>query len=246
MIQASLLFWIPSSSLLTTTTIQEANELFTILSNTRPVIIKNRKNEALLENYTFLESHVEIFNCLKLNNLTENWQNTDDVINWLNKLTDVSDWFLNRNRHFLYALLLAEFNNNDIPSTILNLIMRCTNYTKTIVFNILYLTLYKITTTTNPQLHLNLLKNLPKLATMDTSRIIATTLKALTKGRSTIQNFSVRLLFDLWQKENNTYPYLENCLVAPCDPSCENKWEFYVTRALILKELCSLKYVHLF
>lgn len=135
-------------------------------------------------------------------------------------------------------LLKGLFLSNEIPmeiwKSLFELLMSLIESDVRLASDFAMPLLYKLTKETNPEIQLELLRGLTKLSVeKENIPIILNTIKALSSGGLNI--FSMDLFLRLWKMENRTYPFL--CKVLS-EPIKENSWEYQITKASILKEIC--------
>ncbi|EFA06297.1 hypothetical protein TcasGA2_TC009164 [Tribolium castaneum] len=241
-LKSSLLQWMASPSDLISQTQKIISEIFAMLETDQKNLTRLRGFTELYKNYeSLVVTNTEVYFSLQTYIVLEKCRNEKDLGLFLAKLDKSPDFFILQFFNFLLGLLLTDFEDPKITLKSFDLLLKCINSNKTLSSNLLTVTLYKLTKTTDSQLHFKLLKSLPKMANSKNNfQKIISTLQALNKGPNHLKTFTTSLMFDLWTIDNKTYPYLEQLLVAPWQPPC-HKFEFYVTRAHILKELCSRK-----
>lgn len=244
MILTSLLHWIANPTLLTSTAISIANDIVRHISNSRG----KRTSGIVLEDlfnvdYKLILTNNEVYTAIKLTIMASNWKDNNDVKIWIEKLKKAPILFLIKIVHFLGGIFLCEFGDSTINIQIYELILKCLKCDKTLAALILTLNLYKLSNTNDSMLHYALLQSLPQMGVIrDNIQKIVSTIKILHQGRDALKTYSMSLMFDLWNIENKCYSHLETFLIGEYDGSCL-KWEYSITKANILKQLCAEKYV---
>jgi hypothetical protein len=241
-VKHSLLQWIANPSSLISDAVKQANTLFSFLEKNTVCSSHIKDFVKFCEHFEqFIITNSDIYTAKQLYILLQNWKNDEDILIWLTKLQNVPIFFTVKIVDFLFGLFLTNFDEPDINLKVFELILKCVGYKKILAANVLTAILYRLTNTTDSKLHYQLLKAVPRMAVVkDNMQKIVSTIQALSKGGSTLRTFSTTLMLDLWKIDHKCYSCLENLLISPY-ASQGNRWEFYVTRAYVLKELCALK-----
>lgn len=221
-----------------------ANEIVKYISNARGRKTSRRGiiEELFNSNLKLIMTNKEVYTALELTRIANNWRDNEDVIIWIDRLRKAPICFLAQIVHFLSGILLCEFGDKKIHIQIYELILKCVKFDRTLASNVLTLALYKLSNTHyDSDLHYVLLKSLPQMGVLkDNIQKIVSTIKILHQGRDALKTCSICLMFDLWKIENKCYPHLEKFLTGEYNGNCE-KWEYYITKANILKQLCAEK-----
>lgn len=162
-----------------------------------------------------------------------------------NELKDLGEFIesLNHQSQLKFAgrinlLLKGLFLSNEIPKKIwkslFQLLLKLIESDTGLANDFAMPLLYKLTKETIPEKQLELLRGLIKLSVeKENIPIILNTIKALSSGGLNI--LSMDLFLRLWKMESRTYPFLCKILSEPIHKS---SWEYQITKASILKEIC--------
>lgn len=239
-IKSVLLQLIANPSDLISQAIISANKIFVLLETESIPRLKGFLN-FFKTRQDLIISNRDVYFSLQIFIILEKCKNDKDIETFLNSLEKSPEFFLSKLHNFLLGLFITDFAETTITSKVFSLILKCIDFNKNLAASTLTVMLYKLTKTTDSKLHYQILKALPRMAINKNNFFkVVSTIQALNKGHNSLKTFSTSLMLDLWKINGKSYTYLEKFLVAPYSSSC-NKWEFFITRAHILKELCALK-----
>lgn len=204
----------------------------------------SKNTHLLLSDSTFSKLKNSNYNLTLAYNLCllcESWSNTNDITNWLDELQKTPVSFQMNIFPFLLALFMEYFQVTDISIKCLHLLVENVKSFKTLTNNLLILLLYKLPTTKDSVLHLEILKSLPKLSVRDENVVLVRlTIDSLSKSSRVLFNFSMSLMLEMWKNDSKFYGQLEKILAEPQDTP---DWEYYVNKSFILKEICTIWWV---
>lgn len=239
-LKASLLQWLANPSILTAEANKVAHKMFIYIEKYKDMFTDNSNFENFVCKHRRLintnkTAFVSVEICMLLQHLNEN-----SLLKWIENVEQSPPCLMID----LYNLLCGLFLSNKLQSEetirIFTLILKNVEVNMMLSTQLLTLILYKLSNTTDPKLHVVLLKAFPKTVLLreNIPKVMAV-VQALSKVSANLYNFSLSLAFDVWKVDNKCYSYLENMLIQNCFP--EKEWDSYVTKSFILKELCEIK-----
>lgn len=240
-LKASLLQWLANPSILTAEANEIANNMFAYIEKCKNLSRKDIDFENFVnENRTLINTNKTVFTSVEITLLLPHLAEENNFLEWINIVDQGPNCLITDLYHFLCGLFLTSKLNSEIVIKIFDLILKNIEINKTLTSQILTLILFKLTNTTDSKLHFVLLKSFPKMVMLreNIPKVMAA-LQALSKASVDLYNFSLSLIFDVWKLDNKCYSYLENMLIQ--NNFSEKKWDTYVTKSFILKELCHRK-----
>ncbi|XP_057669101.1 focadhesin isoform X2 [Diorhabda carinulata] len=243
-LKASLLPWLTSPCTFLNEAHQLAKEIITSVNKTNNANYKLNVNEKI-KDFSFRYKNLictnkMIFITVNLTLNLERFSEEQDLKEWLEEIKQIPDEYTVDIFNFLCGFMMIEYQDPEISLIILELLLKCAE--KEIIFSskLLTLILYKLSNNLHPNYHFALLKSLPKLVIFqDNIPKVMALIRTVSKRSENLFNVGISLAFDAWKINNKCYIYLEDLLVH--DTPVEKKWERYVTKAYVLKELCDRK-----
>lgn len=240
-LKASLLQWLASSSILTPEASEMSKNVFAYIEKCKDSPFKDADFENFVnENRRLIETNKTVFMSVEICLLLPHLEEENNFFKWIKKVEQSPNSLIVGLYHFLCGLFLSNNLKSEIVIRIFDLILKNVDINKMLTTQVLTLILFKLTNTTDSNLHFVLLKAFPKMVMLreNIPKVMAA-LQALSKASVDLYNFSLSLMFDVWKLDNKCYSYLENMLIQ--NNFSEKKWDTYVTKSLILKELCESK-----
>lgn len=237
-LKTSVLPWLLYPSFLTESAIKLANRIF----NWQAENTISQNTHLLYSDNTFLKlknSSDDLTISSSLCVLSESWRDTQKITEWLDDLEKTPDTFQKTIFTFLLGIFMDNFETPNISIKCLRILVKNIRSSKTLTNNLLILLLYKLPETQKSDLHLEILKALPKLATREENVVLVKlTVESLSKTSRTLYTFAMSLMFEMWKDDNRFYGHLERFLAEAQEMP---DWEYYVTKSYILKEICSIR-----
>lgn len=242
-LKASLLLWIGNPSSLSAQIFSKASELYILVDNLLKKEKKSISNsKEIYEKYQeIISSDQELCIAFNLMIICESWKTRESISNFLKDLNNLSTHFIRKFIHLVYGLFICDVNNTNITLAAFKILCTYTDNFKKCSHSVLTLTLYGLSKTSNPKIHFELFKYLPKLASISENYLkVVTTLRVLYgSSDDVLKTFGLRLMYDLWKMDNNAYPFLEEMLTD--EEPLKHKWEFYINKAHVIKQICKVK-----
>lgn len=238
--KASLIHLIANGCLLDDRSVQIARSIYQEIEKSSD---KSDCLERCILSKRIFNSNNEIYLAVTLSNLSCSLNNNENLDLFLKNLESCPQFYVKSIIHFIYGIFLQN-NTLYVERSLLDIILKNTRVYLEIAPETLSVILYKLSRTTNQQMHLSLLKALPKISILkENYHKIVGTILALNNGPTRLQNVSALLMFEIWKLEDRTYSNLETMLMMECK-SKRGILEFYTTKAYILKEICAFRLIY--
>ncbi|KAK9872504.1 hypothetical protein WA026_017969 [Henosepilachna vigintioctopunctata] len=239
-VKMSLLHLIGNPSTLFSRVIAKAGNIYILIQdllNTERKV--DDKIPLLYKKYEHLIiTNQEVYIACKLAMLSNSWTTKHCILKFLKQLDHASQDFMKQVMHLIFGLFIS--NDSEIVLKAFSVI--CMQYNKSDEFSYLILTLilYKISNTTNSNVHFKLLKYLPQLSkTKENYQKIVSTINAIFNGADgVLKTLAMSLMYDVWIINRKAYPYLEDMLTSTVSECMNNLMEFYTNKAYIIKKIC--------
>lgn len=242
-LQSSLLQWIVCECPYLEEGIKFMYEIISIFNSDNVCFAtKNKEVTSFLQQFpTILSSNRDIFLNLQVCRIIESGEEYE-LLNWLKNVDVLPDHFCDEIYHFLCGLLTLKHLEPAVFGNILRITLDYVSRNAPLSQKLLMIILSRIANETQPELRFSLLQSLPKMVIYrDNIGRIMGFLQTISKGSHDLFNLGLSLMYEAWKVDNKCYSYLEDMLVVDCFPT--RRWEFYVNKAHVIKELCQRKYV---
>nr|XP_023024645.1 focadhesin [Leptinotarsa decemlineata] len=237
-LRSSLLQWLASPCIL----IEDAYKIAESIFNKTCSMDNRPRNDDGSNNFPDIfhkeiTSNNTLFGSVELCRLSGDLYSETRLSEWLDSLQGCPSSFIEEILHFLCGLLLVDDFSQEILSKSLALILNSAERNVSLTPKLLAIILYKLSNTRHARLSFELLSALPKLVVLrENIPKIMSTLQAVSRGSENLFNVGLKLIFDAWKIDSMCYPYLEGLLVD--GGGFKKRWDRYVTKSYIIKQLC--------
>ncbi|XP_044747226.1 focadhesin [Coccinella septempunctata] len=242
-IKVAILHWIGNPSSLSADVCSKADEIYINIDNLLRMkrTVESSNLRQIHERYhDIISTNQELCTAFEVMAVCESWKTKESILEFLKKVEVSGDQFIRKVIHVVFGLFICDLNDCDITLAAFKIICTYLENFKKFSHLVLTLTLYNLSNTSNPKVHFELFKYLTKLANMrENYRKVVTTIKVVhSSSDNALKTFGMRLMFDLWKTDKTAYPLLEEMLTE--EEPTEHKWEYYVNKALIIKQICEI------